>query len=119
MTEKSAIHAAQPCEAGKSGRMKDEIMQMTNRTISAAENAHPIATMFSDLPPFDCVLIAPSMPASDRLIRRSDPSSAFKQPHAERCSMACHAVVHQSDDDGGDPAEHEAERDAVEPNSYR
>src|SRR5262245_21496717 len=119
MTEKSAIQAAQPCDAGKSGRMNDEIMQMMNRTISAAENAHPIATMFSVSRPLGCMLIVPSMPAPNRLVHRSYPSSAFKPPHAERCSMAREAVVHQSDDNGGDPAEHQAECDAVEPNSYR
>jgi len=60
VTEKRAIHAAQPCEAGKFGKMNDETMQITNKTISAAENAHPIATIFNGLLPVVCVFIAPS-----------------------------------------------------------
>ena len=55
-----AIQAAQPCEAGKLGKMNDEIMQITNRAINAAENAHPMATMFNGLLPVVCVFISPS-----------------------------------------------------------
>jgi hypothetical protein len=49
VTEKSAIHAAQPCAAGSPGKTNELIMQMTKRTMSAAEIAHPSATMLSGL----------------------------------------------------------------------
>src|SRR5437867_4476071 len=60
VTEKRAIHADQPCEAGKSGKTNDITRQIMKRTISAAEIPHPKATMLSVLAPVVCVFIAPS-----------------------------------------------------------
>src|ERR1700674_62187 len=60
VTEKREIHAAQPCEAGKAGKMNDTTRQITKRTTSAAEIAHPRATMLSGLFTAFCVFIAPS-----------------------------------------------------------
>ena len=47
MTEKRAIQAAQPCEAGKFGKMNDETMQITNKTISAYDENSDLKIQYS------------------------------------------------------------------------
>lgn len=44
-TENSEIHAAQPCEAGKSGKSSAAVKQIRKSMKSAAESPHPRAAM--------------------------------------------------------------------------
>src|SRR6266496_387995 len=64
VTENRAIHADQPCAAGRSGKMKDVSRQIMNRAISAAEMPDPKATILRGLLAAVCVFIAPSNQAS-------------------------------------------------------
>ena len=47
--EKSETHADQPFDAGKSGKVSAEPMQITKRTMSVAESPHPKAKILSGL----------------------------------------------------------------------
>jgi hypothetical protein len=58
VTENRAIHAAQPCAAGKPGKRNPITMHSTKRTTSVAEIAHPSATMLRGLFAALCVFMA-------------------------------------------------------------
>ena len=61
-TENSAIHADQPCAAGKSGNASAMIAQIIKITISAAESAHPRATILSGLLIFEFIASSKTRP---------------------------------------------------------